>query len=93
MAAAPADRELRLAEAVVQALSGDSTGAEKRLREVQGRWPEWHRPWIVHGLLLAGAGRRGSAASKFRAAAALGSHEDPAACASLRAWVFEKCGK
>jgi Flp pilus assembly protein TadD len=93
MAAAPADRDLPLTEAIVLALSGDADRTEKRLRQVQARWPEWDRPWLVHGLLLAGKERPKEAAAKFRAAAALGSREDPASCASLRAWVFEKCSK
>jgi hypothetical protein len=69
------------------------TTAEGRLRQIESRWPEWDRPWLVHGLALAGMQRSKEAAAKFRAASALGSQEDPASCASLRAWVFDTCRK
>lgn len=91
--AAPADAELRLTEAIVLALSGDHATASERLRQIQARWPEWDRPWLVHGLLLTEMLRPKEAALKFRAAAALGSPELPESCASLQAWVFHKCGK
>jgi tetratricopeptide (TPR) repeat protein len=91
--AAPAGAELRLTEAIVLALSGDHAAASERLRQIQARWPEWDRPWLVHGLLLKDLLRPKEAASKFRAAAALGSPELPESCASLQAWVFHKCGK
>jgi tetratricopeptide (TPR) repeat protein len=93
IATAPANRDLRLTEATVLALSGESVSAFKRLRQIEARWPEWERPWLVHGLLLADLGRHDEAAPKFRAAAALGSSGDPQACASLRAWIFDSCGK
>jgi tetratricopeptide (TPR) repeat protein len=91
--AAPADAELRLTEAIVLSLSGDHAAASERLRQIQARWPEWERPWLVHGLLLNDMRRPKEAASKFRAAFALGSPELPESCASLQAWVFDKCGK
>jgi tetratricopeptide (TPR) repeat protein len=90
---APADGELRLTEAVILALSGDQTAAGERLRQIQGRWPAWDGPWLVHGLLLTEMGRPKEATSKFRAAVALGSREDPWSCSSLRAWAFNACGK
>jgi tetratricopeptide (TPR) repeat protein len=93
MAAAPAHAELRLTEAVVLALSGDRAAASERLRQIQARWPEWDRPWLVHGLLLADMLRPREAALKFRAAAALGSTKLAESCASLQAWVFDKCGR
>ena len=93
IAAAPADAELRLTEAVVLALGGDAPAARQRLRQIESRWPEWDRPWVVHGMLLADLRRHAEAATKFRAARALGWGGDPKACATLRAWVFEPCGK
>jgi tetratricopeptide (TPR) repeat protein len=90
---APADGELRLMEAIVFALSDKIDTADQRLRQVQARWPEWDRPWLVHGLLLRDMRRPNDAASRFRAAAALGSRDDGSSCASLRAWVFSACRK
>jgi tetratricopeptide (TPR) repeat protein len=93
MKAAPADGQLRLTEAIVVALSGDQSTADKQLRQIQARWPDWDQPWFVHGLLLIDMRRNPEAPSRFRAAAALGSRDDPAFCTSLRAWVFDRCRK
>jgi tetratricopeptide (TPR) repeat protein len=93
MDAAPVDRELRLTHAIILALSGDMTTASERLRHIESRWPEWDRPWLVHGLLLTDMRRPKEAASKFRAAASLSAGADPKSCPGLRAWVFEACGK
>jgi len=90
---APAQGELQLTEAIVVALTGDMAAAAERLKRIEARWPEWDRPWLVHGLLLNEMGRRKEATSKFRAASALGSREDLSSCASLRTWVFDTCGK
>lgn len=93
VAAAPGDEELRLTEAIVLALSGNDSAAGEKLRRIEGRWPEWNRPWLVHGLLLKDLKRDAEAASKFRNAALLGAGGKAASCASLREWVFERCGK
>jgi Flp pilus assembly protein TadD len=93
ISAAPADPELRLAEALVVALKGDAAAAVERLRKLQSGWPEWDRPWMAHGLLLKELRRTTEAAAKFRAAVALGSPKELTSCESLRAWVFDACGK
>jgi tetratricopeptide (TPR) repeat protein len=90
---APADRDLRLTEAIVLWLSGETTAAEERLRRIESGWPEWERAWIAHGVALAEQRKPRESAAKFRTAAALGSEEDASACVSIRAWVFGTCGK
>ncbi len=90
-ASTPAGAELSLTEAIVLALSGDPQSAIHSLRRIESRYPEWDRPWLVHGLLLREAKRPTEAAARFRNAAALGSREDAAACATLREWVSGAC--
>lgn len=93
-AATPADPSLQLTAVIVLALSGEKQAAVlDRLRRLQTRWPEWDRPWIVHGLLLLEAKRPAEAAAKFRAATALGAPPPLSSCASLREWVFGTCRK
>lgn len=89
----PGDAELQLTHAVAEGLSGRTEQAAAMLRRIEARWPEWDRPWIVHGLLLKESKRLAEAAAKFRTAAALGSREDAAACANLREWVSATCQK
>lgn len=93
-AATPADPALQLTEVIVLAVSGEKRAAVlERLRRLQTRWPEWDRPWLVHGFLLLEAKRPAEAAARFRAATALGADPPPPSCASLREWVFGTCRK
>jgi hypothetical protein len=50
------------------------------VKEVEAQWPEWDRPYLVHGLLLERAKPR-EAAQKLRTAVALGSQDAAARCA------------
>lgn len=90
--ATPAVRELRLTEAIVLGLRRDPSTV-RRLEELEKRWPDWDRPWLVHGLVLAEAKRSQDAVAKLRTATALGSRQDVSACATLREWVFGACAK
>lgn len=68
---APAHADLFLLRAVVLGLLGRKSEAERALREVQFRWPEWDRPYLAYGLLLEAAGRITEARGKMQTALAL----------------------
>jgi Flp pilus assembly protein TadD len=80
----PDDAGLLLANALVLAVSGQNAAAEKRLRQLQSRWPEWERPYLVHGLLFEELGRVAEARQKLRTAMALGAGGPNARCALAR---------
>ena len=79
--------ELRLAHAVILALMNQNAAAEKLLKDVESRWPEWDAAYLAHGLLLEATGRKREAAAKLRTAIALGSREQASSC-SLAQWFF-----
>jgi tetratricopeptide (TPR) repeat protein len=92
LAAAPDHAELLLAHAIVLALMERRDDAEKRLIDIEARWPEWRRPYLIHGLLLLGGTRTNEAKQKIRIAVALGSAEPEGRCArGLREFVFGSC--
>lgn len=74
----PDDPELALLQAIVLEISGKTADAEKALTALQRRWPEWDRPWLVHGILLAGHARPADARRSIEAAIALGSTDSEA---------------
>lgn len=76
--------ELPLAQAIVLALMSQNSGAEKLLKGIESRWPEWDSPYLAHGLLLEAAGRKDQAAQKIRTAVTLGSQDPAARCALAR---------
>jgi tetratricopeptide (TPR) repeat protein len=84
IASAPDHSDLLLTRAIVLALTNQSEASEKQLREVESRWPEWDRPYLVHGLLLEHSQRKGEAMQKVKIAVALGSQEAAAKCAIAR---------
>jgi len=69
---APDDRELLLTRATTLELSGRRDEAEKRLAELQGRWPEWQAVWVADGFLLARRGKSSEARKAVQTAIALG---------------------
>jgi Flp pilus assembly protein TadD len=81
---APDDADLLLTRAIALGLMGQIAGAEKSLTEIGSRWPEWDRPYLVHGLLLERAGKREQARQKLRTAQALGSRDPSLSCALAR---------
>jgi tetratricopeptide (TPR) repeat protein len=89
--AAPGNRGLLLAEAIAVALDGRVTEAERRLRRIEERWPEWDKPYLAHGVMLEQVKRNRDAAQKFRTAAAIGSGNVGANCRSLRDWLSPSC--
>jgi Flp pilus assembly protein TadD len=87
------EAEKALQSVIDLALKGGAAAAIDAIRRVESRWPEWARPWLVHGLILKEARRAAEAESKFRTAAALGSREDVSTCATLREWASGNCRK
>jgi tetratricopeptide (TPR) repeat protein len=80
----PQDSDLPLTKAIMLGLMDRIADAEKTLREVELRWPEWDRAYLVHGLLLERATRRGEARQRLQTAAALGSQDPGLRCAQAR---------
>jgi tetratricopeptide (TPR) repeat protein len=78
------DADLLLTKAIILGLMGEVAHSETALKEVESRWPEWHRSYLAHGLLLEAAGRSPEARQKIQTALALGTPEAPARCALAR---------
>lgn len=76
-AAHPEHPELLLTEAMLRR-------SENLFRMLQSRWPEWDRPYLIHGLLLEAGKRPTEALAKIRTAIALGSQDPEAPCALAR---------
>jgi tetratricopeptide (TPR) repeat protein len=76
--------DLLLTNAIALALMNQNSEAEKALKEVELLWPEWDRPYLVHGLMLERGGRPREARQKLRMAIALGSQEPAGRCALNR---------
>jgi tetratricopeptide (TPR) repeat protein len=77
------DPDLLVTKAVVLGLMKDISSAEKTLKEIQSTWPEWDRPYLVHGLLLEPT-QPSIALQKLRMAAALGADGLETRCALAR---------
>jgi tetratricopeptide (TPR) repeat protein len=80
----PQDSDLPLAKAVVLGMMERILEAEKTLREIELRWPEWDRAYLAHGLLLEGSARPGEARQKLQISATLGSRDPSLRCALAR---------
>ncbi len=80
----PQDSDLMLTKAVILGLMERITDAEKAIREVELRWPEWDRAYLVHGLLLEEAGRLKEARQSLQVAVTLGSQDSSLQCALAR---------
>jgi tetratricopeptide (TPR) repeat protein len=80
----PDDADLLLTQAIVQSLTDQTALAEKTIREIESRWPEWDRAYEVHGLLLERGGRAAEARQRFETAIVLGSQDAGARCALAR---------
>ncbi len=92
--AAPANADLPLMRAIVLGLVGRTPEAERTLKEIQSRWPEWDRPHLAHGLLLEAAGRKAEARRKMQTALALNPAGSTPRCreTELRQMLFDPCG-
>lgn len=78
------DPELQLIHAAALFSTGRRAEAEKRIREVEGRWPEWERAYLAHGLMLEQDGRRAEAKRRLQTASVLGATGLPIECAISR---------
>jgi len=83
IASAPENSDLLLTRAIVLSLM-NPPAARKQLREIEERWPEWDRPYLIHGLLLEQGQQKTEAMRKVKIAVALGSQEMAAKCAVAR---------
>ncbi len=84
---APENRGIFLTESVVLALEKRTAEAIQRLRRIEERWPEWDRPYHLHGLLLPPR----EAAPLLRTAAALAAPNSAPACRNLPDWLTPPC--
>ena len=80
----PQDSDLPLTKAITLGLMDRNSAAEKTLREIETRWPEWDRAYLVHGLLLERSAQPGAARQRLQTAAALGSQDPGVRCALAR---------
>jgi tetratricopeptide (TPR) repeat protein len=81
--AAGNDPDLLLTQAIVLALMDRTGAADKVLKDIESQWPEWDRPYLVHGLLWERS-QPGEARRKLQTASALGSHDMALRCALAR---------
>jgi len=80
----PQNADLMLINAITLALMDRKSAAEQALKEIELRWPEWDRPYVVHGLLLERAARPRDARQKLQTAIALASQDPVGRCALAR---------
>jgi len=77
------DPDLLVTRAIVLALMERNTAADKLLKEIELQWPEWDRPYLVHGLLFEQS-QPGEARRNLQIAVALGSRDPALRCAVAR---------
>jgi tetratricopeptide (TPR) repeat protein len=74
----PDTPELLLTQAISFQLLGKIEEAERVLKRIQSRWPEWSEPYIIHGIMLETRLRSAEARPLLETAIGLGAH-DPTA--------------
>lgn len=77
------DPDLLLTRAMIQAVANQNRAAGKSLVDIESQWPEWDRPYLIHGLLLEKT-QPPAAREKLQTAIALGSRDPAATCALAR---------
>jgi tetratricopeptide (TPR) repeat protein len=80
----PGSPGLLLSAAALLALTARTAEAERALRQIESRWPEWDRAYVAHGLLLEGMKRSAEARQKLQTAVALGAEVSATQCALAR---------
>jgi len=80
---APDDPDLLLGLAAGQSIAGEALEAERALRQIEAKWPEWARPYLLHAVLLEKT-KPAEARRKFQTALALGLTEEARECANAR---------
>ncbi len=81
--------DLLLTKAMILGLIDQTSAADKALKGIESQWPEWDRPYLVHGLLLERVQPR-EAVRKLRTAAALGMTDLAIRCAMARLAAYQK---
>lgn len=80
----PDDAGILLTRVVVLSALGRAADAGKAVKEIEHRWPEWDRPYVVEGLLLERGSRPADARKRIEIALALGTQDPAAHCALAR---------
>ena len=70
--ALPDNRNIMLFQAAIYAFAHRAGDAERILRQIENRWPEWADPYLTYGILLEGEKRAEEAKSQLETALALG---------------------
>ncbi len=81
---APNDPGVMLTRVAVLSALGRAGDAAKTVKEIENRWPEWDRAYLMEGMLLERAARVAEARQRINIAIALGSKEPAAQCALAR---------
>jgi tetratricopeptide (TPR) repeat protein len=71
----PGNPELLLTEAIAYALMDRPEESHKLLTEIESRWPEWSKPYLIEGIILSGHDKFSEAKPVLETAVALGSNE------------------
>jgi tetratricopeptide (TPR) repeat protein len=71
----PNTPELMLTQAISYQLLGKVEEAERVLKQIQSRWPEWSEPYIIHGIMLETRLRSAEARPLLETAVGLGAHD------------------
>jgi len=78
LTAAPDSRHAQLLKAATLELAGQTDKADRLLKEIQIRWPEWYPVWLVRGMILGARGRAEESRQALETATALGARGRPA---------------
>jgi hypothetical protein len=71
----PDDPDLLLTRALALSAANRQQEAAARVKELEQRWPEWDRPYLLDALLLNGKARMSEAKQKIHIALVLGADE------------------
>ncbi len=76
--------DLILMQAVILTATDRMPEAQKIIRNIELRWPEWARAYVADGLVLARLGNTGEAVRKLQVAAALSPDDEGLRCVQAR---------
>jgi tetratricopeptide (TPR) repeat protein len=84
MQSTPDDPGLMLVKAVALSALKRNAEAGKLVNEIENRWPEWDRAYVIQGLLLERESKLAEARRSIQIALALGTRDPAAQCALVR---------
>jgi Flp pilus assembly protein TadD len=84
MQSMPYDAGLMLAKAVALSALGRNAEAGKVVKDIESRWPEWDRAYVIEGLILERESKLAEARRSLQIALALGTRDSAAQCALAR---------